>query len=294
MKIKLYLNSYHLPILHIFCKKFVHPISYFIPSVFYNHCTICLPSFSICKDLHVLHFSYGNFCFMTITAFLHFATFLGDLFALCYRTVVCLSVLSCPVLSCLSVTLVYCGQAVGWIKIKLGMDHGGRPRLWPHCVRWGPSSPSPKGAQPPPQFSAHVYCGQTVAHLSYSWALVKTQHARLIYVVKYFFFASRSELSRFLGLGRIRRFREQWRLSEHRRASTQWSYCICLYHCMTHHYDLVLQFQYIRSCHGVTPSAWSHFSVIANTVVSLQCFLNWVYVVLTLSCITQHSVLSVL
>jgi len=29
----------------------------------------------------------------------------------------------CPVcLSCLSVTLVYCGQTVGWIKMKLGME----------------------------------------------------------------------------------------------------------------------------------------------------------------------------
>jgi len=27
--------------------------------------------------------------------------------------------------------------------------HAGRPRPWPHCVRWGPSSPSPKGEQPP-------------------------------------------------------------------------------------------------------------------------------------------------
>jgi len=38
-------------------------------------------------------------------------------FALCYRTVVCLSV-------CLSVTLVYCGQTVGWIKMKLDMEVG--------------------------------------------------------------------------------------------------------------------------------------------------------------------------
>ena len=30
---------------------------------------------------------------------------------------------------------------------------------WPHCVRWGPSSPSPKGAQPS-QFSAHACCGK--------------------------------------------------------------------------------------------------------------------------------------
>ena len=35
----------------------------------------------------------------------------------------CLSV--CPVLSvCLSVTLVYSGQTVGWIKTKLGMEIG--------------------------------------------------------------------------------------------------------------------------------------------------------------------------
>ena len=38
-------------------------------------------------------------------------------FALCYPTVVCLSVLSC-----LSVTLVYCSQTVKWIKMKLGMQ----------------------------------------------------------------------------------------------------------------------------------------------------------------------------
>jgi len=40
--------------------------------------------------------------------------------------------------------------------------HAGRPRPRPHCLRWGHSSPSPKnGAQPLPQFSVHVYCGQT-------------------------------------------------------------------------------------------------------------------------------------
>jgi len=38
--------------------------------------------------------------------------------------------------------------------MKLGMEvglHGGRPRPWPHCVRWGPS-PSPIWAQPSPNF----------------------------------------------------------------------------------------------------------------------------------------------
>jgi len=29
-------------------------------------------------------------------------------------------------------------------------------------VRWGPSSPKKKTAQPPTQFLAHAYCGQTV------------------------------------------------------------------------------------------------------------------------------------
>ena len=36
--------------------------------------------------------------------------------------------------------------------------HAGRPRSLPHCVRWGPSSPPPKGHSP--QFSAHIRCGQ--------------------------------------------------------------------------------------------------------------------------------------
>jgi len=42
-------------------------------------------------------------------------------FALCYRTVV-YPVLSCPV--CLSMTLMYCGQMVGWIKMPLCTDVG--------------------------------------------------------------------------------------------------------------------------------------------------------------------------
>jgi len=70
-------------------------------------------------------------------------------FALCYRTVVCLS--------CLSVTLVYCGQKVGWIKMKLGKE----VRLGPgHIVLDGdPAHRLPKGHSP--QFSTHVCCGQT-------------------------------------------------------------------------------------------------------------------------------------
>jgi len=44
------------------------------------------------------------------------------------------------------------------ILVRVGLGPG-------HCVRWGPSSPSPRSTVP--QFSAHVYCGQMVAHVSY-------------------------------------------------------------------------------------------------------------------------------
>jgi len=100
---------------------------------------------------------------------------------------------------------VYCGKTVGWIKMPFGMELGlgpgyimlggdpaplpnsppilnpclfwpngwmdqdatwyeGRPRSRAHSVIWGPATPTQRGL---PQFSVHVYCGQTVAHLSY-------------------------------------------------------------------------------------------------------------------------------
>ena len=67
-------------------------------------------------------------------------------------------------LSCPSVTLVYCGKTVGWIKIKLVTEVGLGPG---DIVLDGTQFPPPKGAQQPPLFLAHVYCGQTVADLSY-------------------------------------------------------------------------------------------------------------------------------
>ena len=73
---------------------------------------------------------------------------------ICYRTVVCQSV-------CL-VMLVYCGQTVGRIKMPLGTKLGLGPG---HIVLDGDPAPQ-KGARSP-LFSAHVYCGQTVAHLGY-------------------------------------------------------------------------------------------------------------------------------
>jgi len=66
----------------------------------------------------------------------------------------------CPVfLSVLSVTLVYCGQTVGWIKMKLGMQVGLGPG---HIVLDGDPAPSPPQGHSP-QFSAHICCGQMAA-----------------------------------------------------------------------------------------------------------------------------------
>jgi len=116
-------------------------------------------------------------------------------------------------LSCLSVTLVYCGQKVGWIKVKLGTQVGlGRGHIVLYGVKRGtapnirricysqmtgwikmplrvevglrpgdfvldgdPASPPQKGGRP--QFSTHVYCGQTLGgsrwHLAWRWASVQ-------------------------------------------------------------------------------------------------------------------------
>jgi len=61
----------------------------------------------------------------------------------------------CPVLS---LTLVYCGQTVEWIKMKLGEQVGLGPG---HIVLDGdPASPPPEGHSP--QFSAHICCGKMV------------------------------------------------------------------------------------------------------------------------------------
>jgi len=50
--------------------------------------------------------------------------------------------------------MVYCGQMVGWIKMKLGMEIGLGPG---YIVLDGTQSPQ-KGHSP--QFSVHVCCGQ--------------------------------------------------------------------------------------------------------------------------------------
>ena len=67
-----------------------------------------------------------------------------------------LSVRCLSVCLCLSVTLVYCGQTVGWIKMKLGVEVG-----LGHIVLHGDPVPPPKGAQPPNVRPMLWCCGQT-------------------------------------------------------------------------------------------------------------------------------------
>jgi len=68
-------------------------------------------------------------------------------FALCYQTVVCLSCLSCSVLSvCLYVC--ECDIGVLWPNRWMCQDenwHAGKPRPWSHCVRWRPAPPPLNG-----------------------------------------------------------------------------------------------------------------------------------------------------
>jgi len=71
--------------------------------------------------------------------------------------------LSCPVLSvCLSVSDVRALWPNCWTD-QNETWHESRSRPWPHCVRWGPSSPPP---QPTPQFSVHICCGQMAAWIT--------------------------------------------------------------------------------------------------------------------------------
>jgi len=69
----------------------------------------------------------------------------------------------CPV--CLSVCNVRALWPNGWTD-QDETWHAGRPRPWPHCVRWGPSSPPSKGHTP--QISAHISCGQMAAWIKMS------------------------------------------------------------------------------------------------------------------------------
>jgi len=79
---------------------------------------------------------------------------------------VCKTVRSMPSDRCLSVLSV-CDVGALWPNGWMDQDetwHAGKPRPWPHCVRWGPSFPSPMG----PQFSTHICCGQMAGWIKMS------------------------------------------------------------------------------------------------------------------------------
>jgi len=75
---------------------------------------------------------------------------------------------------CLSVLSV-CPVCALWLNGWTDQDEtwrAGRPRPWPHCVRWGPSSSSPKGAQPlnfPPVSFAAKWLHGSRCHLVWSY-----------------------------------------------------------------------------------------------------------------------------
>ena len=69
----------------------------------------------------------------------------------------------CPVLSVLSVTLVYCGQTVGRLKMKLGMQVASALAKDPDKD----PAPAPQRGTAP-QFLAHICCGQMAAWIKMS------------------------------------------------------------------------------------------------------------------------------
>jgi len=100
-----------------------------------------------------------NKLFCTFTSIL---TLLNLFWATVCNTVRPMPSVRCPVcLSvCLSVTLVYCGQTVGRIKTKLGMQKGLGPGRT--VLDGDPASPPPRGHSPL-QFLVHICCGQMAA-----------------------------------------------------------------------------------------------------------------------------------
>ena len=63
------------------------------------------------------------------------------------------------------------GQTAVWIKIPLGMEVGLGTG---HIMLDGDAAPLPKKGAHPRQFSGHIYCGQTVASVSYTHLTLPT------------------------------------------------------------------------------------------------------------------------
>ena len=109
----------------------------------------------------LFYFRHGSVLNKTLK---HSKIFKNNFWATVCKTVRPMLSVRCPVLSCLSVTFVHCGQTVGRIKTKLGVQVGLGPG---HIVLDGdPSPPPPKWHNPP--FSAHICCGQMAAWIKTS------------------------------------------------------------------------------------------------------------------------------
>jgi len=70
--------------------------------------------------------------------------------------------LSVRYLSICPVMVLYCGQTVGWIKMKLGMEVGLGPVQI--VLDGDPAPPTQRGTAP--HFSAHVCCGKTAGWIT--------------------------------------------------------------------------------------------------------------------------------
>jgi len=81
-------------------------------------------------------------------------------FALCYQSVVCPVVLS------------VCNVRALWPNGWTDQDDtwpAGRPRAWPHCVRWEPSSTPTKGHSPHPIFGPYLLWPNGCMHQDATW-----------------------------------------------------------------------------------------------------------------------------
>jgi len=106
---------------------------------------------------------------MVVISSLIFGRPFAKRFALCYRSVVCLS---CPV----------CNVRALWPNGWTDQDetwHAGRPRPCPLCVRWGSSFPVPKGGRSPPIFGPYLLQPNGCMDQDATWCGGRPQPRRL-------------------------------------------------------------------------------------------------------------------
>jgi len=88
--------------------------------------------------------------------------------------------LSVRCLSVLSVSNVRALWPNGWTD-QDETWHTGRPRSWPHCVGWGPSSPSPKGHSPHPILGPYLLRPNGCMDQHATWNGARPQPRRLCF-----------------------------------------------------------------------------------------------------------------